>query len=149
MDTGNRFRVNEPNVVHETIDGEVVIINLDSGTYYSLNKAGADVWEGIAAGAGLDDLFRMVSERYDGDSAAITESVRSLLAELQGEQLIVPDANAGRAAFPLTGGKRPKAPFEPCALQKFTDMTELLLLDPVHDVDEPGWPIRKPAGTTG
>jgi hypothetical protein len=28
-------------------------------------------------------------------------------------------------------------------LQKFTDMQELLLLDPIHEVDERGWPHRK------
>jgi hypothetical protein len=25
-------------------------------------------------------------------------------------------------------------------LQKFTDMQDLLLLDPIHEVDESGWP---------
>jgi hypothetical protein len=29
-------------------------------------------------------------------------------------------------------------------LHKYTDMEELLLLDPIHDVDETGWPNKSP-----
>jgi hypothetical protein len=31
-------------------------------------------------------------------------------------------------------------------LHKFTDMQDLLLVDPVHDVGDAGWPHRPPAG---
>ena len=36
--------VNSPHVVHETIDGETIIIHLGTGTYYSLDGVGADIW---------------------------------------------------------------------------------------------------------
>jgi hypothetical protein len=44
--SNQRFRVNTPTVTHETIDGEAVIINLDSGNYYSLIEVGSfiGVW---------------------------------------------------------------------------------------------------------
>jgi hypothetical protein len=29
-------------------------------------------------------------------------------------------------------------------LEKFTDMADLLLLDPIHEVGEAGWPQRAP-----
>jgi hypothetical protein len=32
------------------------------------------------------------------------------------------------------------APFQPPLFEKFTDMEAMLLLDPVHDVDDEGWP---------
>ena len=41
------LRVNSPHVIHETIDGEVIVINLASGNYYSVKGAGADVWDVI------------------------------------------------------------------------------------------------------
>jgi hypothetical protein len=31
----------------------------------------------------------------------------------------------------------------------YTDMEELLLLDPIHDVDETGWPVRAEAAEPG
>ena len=42
--SNQRFRVNTPTVTHETIDGEAVIINLDSGNYYSLVEVGSFIW---------------------------------------------------------------------------------------------------------
>ena len=45
MDKSLHFRINNPKVIHETIDGETVIVNLDSGNYYSLDATGADIWE--------------------------------------------------------------------------------------------------------
>lgn len=47
MDNDRVLRVNTPQVVCETIDGEVVIVNLDKGIYYSLLKTGADIWSRI------------------------------------------------------------------------------------------------------
>ena len=41
---GDRLKINEPTIVHENIDGETVILNLDSGNYYSVVDAGARIW---------------------------------------------------------------------------------------------------------
>jgi len=48
---GDRIKINEPNIVHENIDGETVILNLDSGNYYSIVDVGADIWNYIEKGA--------------------------------------------------------------------------------------------------
>ena len=39
-----RFKVNTPPVIHETLDGEVIVVNLDTGTYYSIPGTGAEIW---------------------------------------------------------------------------------------------------------
>ena len=39
-----RLRVNRPTVISETIDGEAVVINLDSGHYYSLDGTAGEIW---------------------------------------------------------------------------------------------------------
>jgi hypothetical protein len=44
----------------------------------------------------------------------------------------------------LRKGKESK--FEKPGLQKYSDMQDLLLLDPIHEVDEMGWPHALPAG---
>jgi hypothetical protein len=35
-------------------------------------------------------------------------------------------------------------PFPGLAIHRFTDLQELLFLDPVHEVDDEGWPMRAP-----
>src|SRR6185503_4283480 len=142
-----RFRVNTPMVTHETIDGEAVIINLDSGNYYSLVDAGSFIWELIEQGASMSELQNLVAQTYHGNASDIDRGVQDLLVQLQQENLIVPVE--GATAFDVTQLTQPtngreKPSFNPPSLNKYSDMQELLLLDPIHDVDEAGWPKPNP-----
>ena len=142
-----RFRVNTPTVTHETIDGEAVIINLDSGNYYSLVDAGSLIWALVDRGASASEVQELLQQSYQGDSTDIDRGVQELLAQLQQENLIVPvdEATAADLAgvLPSTNG-HDKPSFNAPSLNKFSDMQELLLLDPIHDVDEAGWPKPVP-----
>jgi hypothetical protein len=138
-----RFRINAPTVTHETIDGEAVIINLDSGNYYSLVDAGSLIWALVERGASASEVQNLVQQTYQGDAGDIDQGVQELLTQLQQENLIVPVEAA--AAGDLTevmassnGHEKPS--FNAPSLNKFSDMQELLLLDPIHDVDDAGWP---------
>ena len=69
--------------------------------------------------------------------------MNELVAKLQDENLIVAVTDeaitpAGVIADLFKGNT--DATFEAPKLSKYTDMEQLLLLDPVHDVDETGWP---------
>jgi hypothetical protein len=144
MSNYNSFRINSPKVTHETIDGEVVIVNLDSGNYYSLNGVGAVVWRLIAEVGSLDKIVAVVADRYEGDRSEMETAVNRLIAELQTENLILLcDANCESAATATQLEKSAeKNAFEAPVLHKYTDMQDLLLLDPIHEVDEMGWPKR-------
>ena len=135
-----RFRVNTPTVTHETIDGEAVIINLDSGNYYSLVEAGSLIWAIVERGASASEVQHLVQQSYEGDAANMDQGVQELLVQLQQENLIVPvDGTPAVDLTDLHNGHK-KLPFKTPLLNKFSDMQELLLLDPIHDVDDTGWP---------
>jgi hypothetical protein len=147
MNAVSCFQVNLPKVVAEVFeDDEVVIVNLDSGNYYSLAGSGAVIWNALAAGRPLAEIEAALAARYTGDHETLGQAVRALLDELLRENLIAP-AGAGAAAAPeaaAPGGTR--SPFTAPALQRYTDMQDLLLLDPIHDVDETGWPNLPASG---
>ena len=147
MNRDLRFRINAPHVVHEIFeDREAAIINLKSGNYYSLDPVGAFVWAHVDAGASTGEITDQVLINYDGNSADVDREIDRFLEALQAEDLIVTaDANAHpqgprvKAAAPNGG----KSAFTPPVLERYNDMQELLLLDPIHEVDETGWPNRK------
>jgi hypothetical protein len=150
MKNSQTFRVNSPQVVCETIDGEVVIVNLDKGIYYSLLKTGADVWSRIERQLDRQSLVQEMAQSYDGSVEEIAEAIDEFLANLQQEELIVADSMAEAANIDnsttetTTATDKPR--FEKPMLEKFTDMEDLLLLDPIHEVDiEAGWPNTKAA----
>ena len=144
MSINDRFRVNTPKVVHETIDGEVVIIHLDTGCYYSLDGVGAAIWNWLDTGASLGEAAERLGQSYPNNQAEAGATVTQLAAELQIEALIVPlnqPASAGRNPAPPNVAL--PAAFQRPVLHKHTDMQDLLLLDPIHEVDETGWPSIK------
>jgi hypothetical protein len=63
------------------------------------------------------------------------------LGELEREGLIRP---AERPAERLNASTGQSRQFVPPVLERYDDMEDLLLLDPVHDVDAQGWPQPAP-----
>ena len=144
------FKVNSPNVIQETIDGEVIVVNLDNGNYYSLSNVGAEIWGLIESGAAVAEVVDRTMRRYDGDHVDVEDAVNQFVAELQQEALIVPDGakepegvkGLDRQVEAGADTERPR--FEVPILHAYTDMQDLLLLDPIHEVDEIGWPNVNP-----
>lgn len=148
--SSDKFRVNAPKVVHETIEGEVVIVNLDKGDYYSLVQAGADIWSGVVNGISKGEILEEMIQRYAGEQATIENSVNNFIEQLQREELIKINQtdesfnSNGKTESKLAEMNGEKLNFQPPSLNKYTDMEELLALDPIHEVDEQvGWPSAK------
>lgn len=153
MTSSVSFRVNSPKVIQETIDGEVVIVNLDNGNYYSLDNVGADIWSLIESGAAVSEVVDRITHRYEGNHADIENAVSQFVAALQQEALIDPDgAKEPKSIKGLdmqveAGADTERLRFEIPTLHTYTDMQDLLLLDPIHEVDETGWPNINPENT--
>jgi hypothetical protein len=59
------------------------------------------------------------------------------------ERILVPaDESAAPVLTPHPENGAAAQPYQEPKLGKYTDMQELLLLDPVHEVDEAGWPNK-------
>lgn len=144
-----RYRLNHPQVINEMIDGEAIMINLASGSYYSLDTVGGEVWALLEKSLSVDDIVRQLSYRYEASDEVIRSAVESLLEQLLREQLVTPDESSGtEASLPSQHRSAQRLPFKAPRLEKFTDMQDLILLDPVHEVDSRGWPhvASGPAG---
>lgn len=139
------FKVNSPNVVSETIDGETVIVNLTDGTYYSLDRVGADVWNLIEQEFTTGNIVATILQRFTGEPEVIEDSVKTLILQLRAEKLLIP-ADEEESDSPSVSIDVPERleEFVTPTLQKYSDMQELLMLDPIHEVDEiEGWPEKK------
>ena len=143
------FKINAPRITHQTIDGETIIIDFDNGSYFSIDGVGAVIWEAVAQNATLNEIVALLTQRYAGDEADLFREVEQFLIELQRESLIAPLDSAPaapRSAAPIAEpNPTERTKFQAPALNKYTDMQDLLLLDPIHDVDEQGWPLKKDA----
>lgn len=131
MDETPRLTVNRPSVIFDVQGRETVVIDLATGHYYRLDAASTELWTRFARPVSTADL----------ESAC--ENPDDLRAELG---RIVDDLTRRgllRAAEAADGAGEPVAPwrFERFELEEFTDLEDILGLDPIHEVDPVrGWP---------
>ncbi|MEX1020865.1 MAG: PqqD family protein [Litorilinea sp.] len=152
------YQINTPRIAHETIEGETIIIDFDSGTYYSAQNVAHDIWRLLDAGHDTQQIATAIATRYTGAQQEIAAHVIAFVEKLAADALIVvvPDAHPAetsvKSATALNGGAEngeavndagALPSFAPPGLEQYTDMQDLLLLDPIHEVDEQGWPMLK------
>jgi hypothetical protein len=134
------YRLNDTNVVHDTIDGEVLAIRSDTGAYYSMQGPSATAWCVLISAGQLEQLAAAVAEHHGADVAVVAEALGAFASELAAEALLVEVADDGASvAAKLPDDTRGQV-WEPLRFEKYSDMQDLLLFDPIHEVQPAGWP---------
>lgn len=141
------YDVNSPRVIGGTVDDETVLIDSRTGAYYGLNESASHLWSALRDGpATVEELAEGMARLYGLEVDQARSLTTELVAELAGHELLRP-AERGRGALviePLVPGPMT---FAPPRVERFDDLEDLLLLDPIHDVDPgEGWPIARPDG---
>ena len=147
MDPATRWQINSPTVVHEVIDGEAIMIHLGTGAYYSSDRVGTEIWKLVARNCSLAEILDAQESRHDGraDLQQVRASVRAFLDSLLADELIRESETLSRRPeddHPSSSPSRPQdpEPFNPPRLEKYSALEDLLLADPIHDVETAGWP---------
>lgn len=105
-----------PFVISDTIDEMVIVINVNSGAYYSLSTIGGQVWSKI-----------------DALNVDFNEQELNYIKTMADEGLLIVEgdiATTQQVEFSELG-------------TKYMDMEGMLMGDPIHEVDEQGWPAIK------
>jgi len=147
------FVVNAPVVISEVIDGEAVIMNLGSGQYFSCQGTGGEIWSLIEKGTTENRIVESMRTRYAVEPKVLSASLSDFLSRLKEHELVREESGERDVGDPTGSGPAQAAlagaAFQPPTLNVYSDMEDLLLLDPIHDVDETGWPQPKPAAPEG
>ena len=137
MQGAERYLVDEPSVIHECMDGEVLIVNLKDGAYYSLVDCAAFVWNALAAGAGHDEVVAGLERRFEAAPGEVARAIETFIPALLTAGLLRPRADA--VAWRDDEVVLAKQPWRAPSLDRYTDIEEHMKVDPVHEVDERGW----------
>lgn len=131
--------VRAPAVIHERLDDEVIAIDLERGTYYAMVGPAADIWTSFTTPASVNAVAEGIAERYDEPFDVVQPAVKDFASRLETTQLLIGAATDG-AAGPTPIDDAPTGPWAVPELEVYNDMADLVLLDPIHQVDEAGWP---------
>lgn len=75
-DPANTYLAKNKNVAWKVLDGESVVLNLDSGIYFTLNTTGTAVWERIDGATSLEEIGRGLCEQFE---ITVEQAQRDLL----------------------------------------------------------------------
>jgi hypothetical protein len=138
VDDAVRYMVSGPAIIAKDFGDEAIVANLDTGLFYSLGQSGAAVWTGLASGRTLSEIVATLAGADDANAGV---AVARFIGELVAEGLLKPRA----ASVDTMWAPRVDADFQAPTIERFDDLQALLLIDPIHDVGEQGWPVVAPA----
>lgn len=135
-----RFEICRPHVVDELMGDEFVVINFDTGKYHGIRGIGVDVWRLLDAGYALDETVAWCTRQYSEVGAGSAGAIARFVLELE-QQALIALRNPNAPAPVLEVAARVESPrFALPVLDTRDDLQDYLTLDPIHDVDERGWP---------
>jgi hypothetical protein len=128
-------------IVSESIQGEVIIVNLLEGVYYSITGCGPAIWEFVSNGYSIEMIAESLRTEFSNVPDDVTEKISNFVAKLAEDGLIQQSNGEPQSIDQRSESNNGvQKQFEDPLISKFTDMEEVLILDPVHDFDESGWP---------
>lgn len=141
----NSYEVSSPDIVAELFADEVVVLNLENGKYFSLRGLSAKLWSAVTAGHAPRQIHQHLQSIQHQQADACLDFIQSLIDEnlIRITKQLVTAGNNEMGLddyLPLNAADEMQAP----ALEIYDDMAELILSDPIHEVDEDvGWPRKR------
>ena len=139
-----RYVVDKTCVTHDRLEDEVIIINVATGAYYSGSGTAADVWSLVSQGASVAEVARKLASAYDGDEHVVLRDVDKCVATLAERCLIQRCTSGTPSRSELVLPPAVRTTWTAPDFDEYTDMWDLIKLDPIHEADEVGWPVAKP-----
>ena len=106
------YKLNNPSVICEAIEGDLVLVHFDSGFYYSVRGLGAAIGQRLFAGMAPQALAQEIANHYQHPLAEVQKDLVEFVASLIREQLVVP--GAATEAAPAPPLSRESLPICPC-----------------------------------
>lgn len=135
-----RFEVSSPDAVCEVVDGEVIAVDLRTGSYFSLTGTAAFIWNSLVSGSSAAAISKSLAALQGAPPLSeVKDAVLRFIQELETEGLIRRCGRPADSALKLDAGS---LVFAVPSCDKFSDMKEFLLVDPIHEVNVRGWPHK-------
>lgn len=132
------YKLNEEKLFYDMADGQAIVINFTTGMYYGTSSLGSAVLDSLLAGASESDILTEI-QKLPGCPEDLQEQLKAFVSRLVEMEILIPgDFDGGPCSIDGTA----LADGFLLTVDEFTEVQDLILADPVHDVDvEQGWPI--------
>jgi hypothetical protein len=130
---------NFPVTASENFAGETVVIHFDRGTYFSLRGSAGTIWSLLQAPTSIASIVAALDGQTQLPSKDIEGLLTAFVAKLAQHDLIT--SSAEPAEPPVISAEDIASFVEAPDLEIYSDLAELITMDPVHESDLlTGWP---------
>ena len=88
MISGKSVGKHAKHVAWRKVDDEIVILDLETSVYYSLNETASQVWELVGKGLSEDAISTELADTFDKDVKGVKKDVSSVIKKMKKENLI-------------------------------------------------------------
>jgi hypothetical protein len=74
--------------VWRNLDGEVVLLNPNSGKYFGMNEVGCSFWEKVDDKRRLEEIVDLLLEEYNVDRETLEKDISELAASLEKNDIV-------------------------------------------------------------
>jgi hypothetical protein len=132
---------NSPVTASEHFGTETVVIHMERGTYFSLRGSAGTIWSLLQTPTSIAGLVEALNGQSDPTFADFEAILTAFITKLAEHDLI--SISAGPEEPPVISAEAKASLVEPPTVEVHTDLSELIAMDPVHEIDIlTGWPTR-------
>jgi Coenzyme PQQ synthesis protein D (PqqD) len=70
------------------IDGRAVVLGLDAGSYFDLNRVATEIWDMLSEPCRVGNIFELLSEQHEVDTETLIRDVTPFLQTLIDYRLV-------------------------------------------------------------
>lgn len=82
----------DPDVVTQQVEGETVLVHLQTNEIYALNRTASRGWDLLVSGMSRDAVVEQLQGEFDAPAEQIGDEIDALIANLVEQKLLRPSA---------------------------------------------------------
>ena len=87
MDSSTRLQRNT-NTTFQVVADEAILIHLNTGTTFSLNKVGTEFWQMLDGAQTVQQHAEVIAEKYEVDTAMVVADLLELAEKMAADNLV-------------------------------------------------------------
>jgi hypothetical protein len=125
-----------PRLAADIFDNEYIIANLDTGLYYSIQGLAVSLVKALPFEDPAAPIEKLAIAAND---EKVSDELNGIWQQLLQEEII----RESNKPVAVNSDWAPATEYVASRFNRYADMQDLLMLDPIHEVDEEGWPVKK------
>ncbi|WP_420631710.1 PqqD family protein [Candidatus Leptofilum sp.] len=77
------------NVTFEVVADEAILIDINTGTYFSLNEVGTEFWEMLDGVQTIEQHATIIAAKYEVETSIVVDDLLELANEMAKDDLII------------------------------------------------------------